>query len=220
MYLPEQLQHGEDGVRQEGEPENQVNLLVHNVHWQGTHSRNLYNEFKIFKLNFFLMYSLQRFCRFQIKTFWRRVQILGTLEREFDTPNKSIEHITTRGNTCMGQKSHFTDEFFSRKSPQLEQPAALRSWKYWNRSGEIVVQGTCPWRTAVRGVIEEKDRLEPQVEEGLLTWPRLERKLAAWHRSNFRAVVLNQPLWVIRKSPRLATWVRTSCRLKRRDQQH
>ena len=42
MYLPEQLQHGEDGVRQEGEPENQVNLLVHNVHWQGAHSRHLW----------------------------------------------------------------------------------------------------------------------------------------------------------------------------------
>ena len=42
IICPEQLQHGEDGVGKEGEPENQVNLLVHNVHWQGAHSRHLW----------------------------------------------------------------------------------------------------------------------------------------------------------------------------------
>ena len=41
VCLPDQLQQGDDGVGQEGKPENQINLLVHNIHWQGAHSRRL-----------------------------------------------------------------------------------------------------------------------------------------------------------------------------------
>ena len=41
VCLPDQLDKGDNGVHEEAEPENQVNLLVHYVYWQGAHSRYL-----------------------------------------------------------------------------------------------------------------------------------------------------------------------------------
>ena len=43
VCLPDQLDKGDNGVHEEAEPENQVNLLVHNVYRQGAQSRDLGN---------------------------------------------------------------------------------------------------------------------------------------------------------------------------------
>ena len=43
ICLPDQLQEGDESVRQEDEPEDQVDLLVNNVHWQGAQSGDLGN---------------------------------------------------------------------------------------------------------------------------------------------------------------------------------
>ena len=43
ICLPDQLQQGDESVRQEDEPEDQVDLLVHNVHRQGAQSGDLGN---------------------------------------------------------------------------------------------------------------------------------------------------------------------------------
>ena len=94
--------------------------------------------------------------------FTGKVHIPDTLERVADTPNVSMEHMTTRGNTCVIAnfgKNVFSWKICFRDAPQQEQPSILWSWKYWIQNWGIVGPGTSPWRTARgRVMMKEKDR--------------------------------------------------------------